>query len=141
MGSYNPTYWEIPIESAALERVPEERALWFETEEDQQRREAVREFYRTVAPVINEMIESGLTRRQREIIRLYYFYGKTQEEIAAILSLSQSTVSRHLFGTTRAGKKVGGALSKLRKSTAAGKSAVIDEAMGALRERLSQPAA
>ena len=141
MSGYNSVYWEIPVDADVLERVPADRALWFETEEDQDRRAAMRDFYRVVEPVVDEIIESALTRRQREVLRLYYFHGKTQEEIAAILNLSQSTVSRHLFGTSRAGKKVGGALCKLRKSTATGKNTVVDSALLALRERLSAPAA
>ena len=141
MADYNANYWEIPVESEVFERVSADRALWFETEEDRQRREAMREFFSAVAPVIDEMIDCALTERQREVIRLYYYYGKTQEEIATILNLSQSTVSRHLFGTARAGKKVGGALSKRRKSTLTGKNATIDGALEALRNRLAQPAA
>jgi len=51
--------------------------------------------------------------------------------------LSQSTVSRHLFGTARGGRKVGGALPKLRKAIYRRPNPAIEEALGALRERLS----
>jgi predicted transcriptional regulator len=40
---------------------------------------------------------------------------KTQEEIAVILGISQQVVSKQLFGVMRQGKKVGGAIRKLRK--------------------------
>jgi predicted DNA-binding protein (UPF0251 family) len=70
---------------------------------------------RTFKPSVNDFIEKCLTPRQKEVVKLYYYYGKTQEDIAVILQLTQSTVSRHLFGTVRSGKKVGGAIPKLRK--------------------------
>lgn len=37
-----------------------------------------------------------LTPRQREIVRLYFFEGMKIPEIASVLSLYKSTVSRHL---------------------------------------------
>lgn len=115
MAEYNADFWEISTDSRYLESVPANRALWFETPEDQVRRHAFNDFFKEVKPVVIGIIDSELTNRQREVVTLYYFQGKTQEDIAAILDLSQSTVSRHLFGTVRDGKKVGGAISKLRK--------------------------
>ena len=115
MSPFNPAFWEIQTDNATLERVPVEQALWHETETDQERRHALKDFFTEVSPVVNEFIEEKLTHRQREVVKLYYYYGKTQEDIAIILNLTQSTVSRHLFGTVRGGKKVGGAIPKLRK--------------------------
>ncbi len=115
MTEYNAAFWEIATDSRYLERVPASRALWFETDEDRSRRYAFQEFFRSVSPTVTALIDSELTTRQQEVVRLYYLQGKTQEDIATILDLSQSTVSRHLFGTVRAGKKVGGAITKLRK--------------------------
>ena len=61
------------------------------------------------------VIETQLTRRQREIVDLYFYQGKTQEEIAALLGVAQQVVSKQLFGVMRKGKRVGGAIRKLRK--------------------------
>ena len=67
-------------------------------------------------------------------------YGRTLEDIAAELALTQSTVSRHLFGTTRNGKKVGGAIPKLQKAIDKGTPAAIAEALGSLRNRMDSAA-
>ncbi|HIA48681.1 MAG TPA: sigma-70 family RNA polymerase sigma factor, partial [Candidatus Hydrogenedentes bacterium] len=77
-----------------------------------------------------------LTQRQMEVVKLHYLYGKTQEDIATILDLSQSTVSRHLFGTVRGGKKVGGAIPKLRKVIDKTENPSIDQAFDILRSKL-----
>jgi FixJ family two-component response regulator len=115
MAEYNADFWEIPIESRLLDSIPASRALWFETPEDRERRYAFRDFFQALTPLVHEIVDSELTARQREVVTLYFFHGKTQEDIAVILDLSQSTVSRHLFGTVRGTKKVGGAIPKLQK--------------------------
>jgi len=138
MSQYNPDFWEIPTDIQTLDRVDASNALWFETEIDRERRHAMRTFFEEVSPAVHDLIENKLTGRQREVVKLYYFYGKSQEDIAAILSLSQSTVSRHLFGTVRDGKKVGGAIPKLRKVIDRHRPAVIDKALEDLNERLAQ---
>jgi len=138
MAEYNASFWEISTDSRYLESVPANRALWFETEEDRVRRHAFQDFFRDVKPVIVEMIDSELTNRQRQIVTLYYFQGKTQEDIAAILDLSQSTVSRHLFGTVRDGRKVGGAISKLRKVLERKVPRDVDKAFEQLQTRLAE---
>jgi DNA-binding transcriptional ArsR family regulator len=137
MSAYNPDFWELPTGSEYLENLPASRGLWYETSEDRERRYAFEEFFGTVKPVVSELLESGLTGRQREVVKLYYLYGKTQEDIATILDLTQSTVSRHLFGTMRRGKKVGGALPKLRRLIETKKNGVVDDAFSALRGRLA----
>jgi DNA-directed RNA polymerase specialized sigma24 family protein len=71
-------------------------------------------------------------------LKLYYFYGKTQEDIAEILDLTQSTVSRHLFGTVRDGRKIGGAIHKLRKAIDRNGDEKITRALGSLQERLAE---
>ena len=138
MARFNPAFWEIQIDTAALDRTPATKGLWFETEVDQERRHALKEFFSLVAPAVEELIDTKLTKRQREVVRLYYYYDKTQEDIAAILELTQSTVSRHLFGTTRGGKKVGGAIPKLRKVIDSDKNPLIDDALTVLQERFAE---
>jgi RNA polymerase sigma factor (sigma-70 family) len=138
MTQYNPYYWEVQTDISNLERVPAERALWYETDVDRARKQAMRDFYKEVSPAVNTIIEGALTRRQREIVQLYYIHGKTQEDIASILSVKQSTVSRHLFGTSRGGRKVGGAIPKLRKAIDRRGDPQIARALGSLHSRLAE---
>ena len=43
-----------------------------------------------------QMAMNALTDAQRERVILYYFYGKSEAEIARILNVSQSSISRSL---------------------------------------------
>jgi DNA-directed RNA polymerase specialized sigma24 family protein len=138
MSGFNADFWEIPTSSKYLENIPVERNPWFETEQDRERRYALQDFFQSVLPAVNRLIETNLTDRQREILRLYYFQGMTQVEIAETLDLTQSTVSRHLFGTKRAGKKVGGAVSKLRKLLEKNDFQEVSNALQTLQTRMSQ---
>jgi len=115
MATFNAEFWEVPTESRILECVPTDKGLWYETEEDRTFRHARQDFFQDVRPIVIDLIDNELTPRQQEVLKLYYFLGKTQEDIAEILALSQSTVSRHLFGTVRNGRRVGGAVPKLQK--------------------------
>lgn len=138
MTRFNPAFWEIPTDIASLDRVSASAGLWYETEVDKQRRSAFQDFFRTVSPEVHSLIDAKLTGRQREVVKLYYYYGKTQEDIAIILNLTQSTVSRHLFGTARGGKKVGGAIPKLRKAIDSTKSPKINAALNSLQDTLAR---
>jgi hypothetical protein len=138
MAQYNPDFWEVPTDITTLDRVSADKGLWFETEIDRERKYAMRDFFEQVAPAVEAIIDEELTDRQREVVKLYYFYGKTQEDIAEILALTQSTVSRHLFGTVRDGRKVGGALPKLRKAIDRSRDENISNALGSLQERLAE---
>ena len=138
MSQFNADFWEVPTDSRILESVPASRALWFESEEDRERRYAFRDFFGTVKPVVFDLLDQELTRRQREVVTLYYVHGKTQEDIATILDLSQSTVSRHLFGTVRDGKKVGGAITKLRKLIEKKHPRIVDDAFTTLQNSLAK---
>ena len=64
---------------------------------------------------VRQIIANELTERQTECIQLYFYKGKTQEEIGSILGISRRVVSQHLFGVTRNGRQVGGAINKIRK--------------------------
>ena len=46
--------------------------------------------------VLGQALEQELTGRQLECVRLYYFEGRKQEEIAGLLGVGKSTVCRHL---------------------------------------------
>lgn len=140
MEMYSDNYREVGLGCEYLEGIPAEKGLWFESEVDRARREALRAFFDSVKPAVLEMVDGTLTPRQREVVKLYYLCEKSQEDIATILDLSQSTVSRHLFGTVRAGRKVGGAIPKLRKAMERAKPAVVDAALDELQERFAETA-
>jgi RNA polymerase sigma factor (sigma-70 family) len=67
---------------------------------------------------LTQLVATRLTPRQRRIVELYFYEGRTQQEIADELGISQQVVSRQLFGVVRGGKKVGGALKRLRDACA-----------------------
>ena len=138
MATFNANFWEVQTSSYYIESVPSERALWYESEIDRERRYAMSDFCSSVLPHVKEMVDSKLTPRQQEIVRMYYFQGKTQEEIAAALALTQSTISRHLFGTVRGGRRVGGAIPKLRKVLERSNPAQVIQALDTLQERFAK---
>ncbi len=138
MATFNPDFWEVQAPTGYLESVPSTRAMWYETEVDRERRHALQEFFQAVLPAVTDLVDVELTSRQRQILKMYYFEGKTQEEIAEQLCLTQSTVSRHLFGTVRGGKRVGGAIPKLRKAVAKRQPADVGNALAALQQRFAK---
>lgn len=138
MATFNPDFWEVPTDVTRLDRFAATSGLWFETETDRERRHAMRDFYQAVSPVVHTLIDSTLTGRQREVLRLYYFDGKTQEDIADQLAVSQSTVSRHLFGTVREGKRVGGAIRKLQKALDRTPQPEVSTALSTLQRRFAE---
>lgn len=64
--------------------------------------------------LLGELVSTQLTERQRQIVELYFTDGCTQAEIGARLGISQQVVSRQLFGVVRDGKRIGGAIRRLR---------------------------
>ena len=65
--------------------------------------------------LLRQLVQTQLTEAQRRTVELYFFEGRSQEQIAAELGISQQSVSRHLFGAVRDGQKVGGAIRRLQK--------------------------
>ena len=67
-------------------------------------------------PELREIISEALTPRQREVWRLYHFSpgGSTQQRVGEELSIRQPTVSQHLTGKVRDGRKIGGALRRVQ---------------------------
>lgn len=101
-------YWEIPVDPEILARHP--------AAEPEQARDPERQRRIDDAVVqLRTIIHTRLTPRQREIVNAYFFEGRTEAEIAQQLGIAQQVVSKHLFGTLRAGRRVGGAMAKLRK--------------------------
>ena len=69
-----------------------------------------------VGLVVQAVMVSVLTPRQREVVELYYLESLSQVDVAATLGITQATVSQHLKGKMRGGKPVGGAFRKIRKA-------------------------
>ena len=56
--------------------------------------------------ILVRAIRHELTDRQRECLRMYYLEGIKMKDIAKMLGLSNSTVSRHISTATRKLRKV-----------------------------------
>jgi RNA polymerase sigma factor (sigma-70 family) len=113
---FNPDFWEVFVERTRLESFANEDALWHEynmTHPEERARRARRT--RDTLRLVNELIRSELTSRQRESVRLYYFSHLTEQQIAERLGIPQQVVSQHLHGIMRNGRRTGGAIPKLRK--------------------------
>ncbi|MCZ6635351.1 MAG: sigma factor-like helix-turn-helix DNA-binding protein [bacterium] len=112
---YNPDFWEVQIDQTDLEQIPNEAGLWFENSEDRETRYVWEDKIKKLTPRIDSLITHALTQKQLEAMVLYFKWGKTQQEISEIMGISRRVVSQHLFGITRRGKSVGGAVKKLQK--------------------------
>ena len=71
---------------------------------------------KTIIENIKIKILPGLTSRQQQVIQLYFVYQLRQVQIAKVLGISQPTVSQHISGKKRNGKKIGGSIHKIRKT-------------------------
>ncbi len=114
MSKFNPDFWEIPVPPEYFDQLTTEDHLWYESATDGYA-EARRAKKQQVLGQIRLIIAEELTDRQYDCVHLYFYEGKTQDEIGEILGISRRVVSQHLFGVTRDGRKVGGAINKIRK--------------------------
>ena len=92
--------------------------LFYEEPGEAEKRHKREEWAKTLWPTICVIMDEVLTARQREVVYLYFFEGLNQRQIAEKLSISQQSVSEHLYGKIRNGRAVGGAMRKLRKECA-----------------------
>lgn len=119
MSKFNPDFWEISVDPSILESklvAPdflEELLATPDDREEEQERIQIRE--KAIAQ-IRMLIRTVLTPTQRQVTEMYFNRNMTQQEIAKRLGVSQQVVSRHLFGVIRNGRRIGGAMQKLRKS-------------------------
>ena len=114
MPRFNPDFWEIPVPPDFFDQFTTEDYFWYRAPDDEHT-EARRAKRQAVLEQVRQIIAKELTERQTECIQLYFYKGKTQEEIGNILGISRRVVSQHLFGVTRNGRQVGGAINKIRK--------------------------
>ncbi len=66
------------------------------------------------AELVRQAVAEALSPKQREVVEAYFFEGLSQGDIARRLGISQQVVHKRLYGVTRNGRPVGGALRKLR---------------------------
>lgn len=95
--------------------VPADRQMWHRPESDQDIDDRLRAA-EEIGLVVQAIMVSALTPRQRGVVELYYLEDQSQVEVAASLGITQATVSQHLKGKLRGGKPVGGAFRKIRKA-------------------------
>lgn len=114
MPGYDPRFWELPFDPGDLDALPE--GLVDAPDDDRSPADAAAR--KDALEAIGELVRTGLTAKQREIVQLYFYDGCSQVEIAARLGISQQVVSRQLFGVVRDGRRIGGAIARLRKACA-----------------------
>ncbi|MEZ4391551.1 MAG: sigma factor-like helix-turn-helix DNA-binding protein [Polyangiales bacterium] len=91
---------------ADLSRVPDHASLWpSEAPDDATDRRDAR---------LREALDRALTPRQRDIVAWHFFEGISQGDIARRLGVTQQVVQKAIYGDTRRGRRVGGALQRLR---------------------------
>jgi hypothetical protein len=115
LSKFNPKFWETHLDETAWENISQEQSPW-DLYNKHRRSIAIHSRKRKSAMRIikNILVRSPqLSRRQKEIMTLYYFGGKTQKEIAAKLGISQPTVNFHITGRRDAYKIIGGAEKKI----------------------------
>ena len=110
MPGQNADFWELPFDPGDLEDIPGEifDAPDPEGPDSSPARAAA-------LAGLTEVVQTELTDRQRRVVEAYFYEGLTQAEIAGRLGISQQVVSRQLFGVVRDGRRVGGAMARLRK--------------------------
>ena len=116
MARFNPDFWEIPVNFDKLTEFDTRCALWYETDEEREFRWRREDRQEQLMPELMEIIENELTSKQRQAVMLYFFGQKTQEEIGQIMEIPHQVVSQHIHGIRRNGKKIGGAIARIRKA-------------------------
>lgn len=70
------------------------------------------------AALVRNAVRAALSAKQREVVEAYFFDGLSQDQIAERLGISQQVVQRRLHGVVRRGRRIGGALARLRTALA-----------------------
>ena len=116
MPGFNRDFWEVNISQERWGKFTNEDHPFFEEAEETNRRCAEAARARRLRPQLLEILEDVLTPKQKEVVILYFFRGLNQRQIAERLGISQQVISEHLYGKKRNGRRLGGALRKLRKA-------------------------
>ena len=116
MACFDPDFWEISFEFDKLMEFDSRSSLRYETELERESRWIREDWQEQLIPRLMEIIENELTPKQRQAVILYFFGQKTQEEIGRLMGIPHQVVSQHIYGIRRNGKKIGGAIAKIRKA-------------------------
>lgn len=116
MPNFIPRFYEILLDNNELDKLSYESLFSYQSQEDPNKRLHRENARKEMLTVVFDIIESELTPRQRDCIKLYFLQEKTQAEVAEILGISRRVVSQHIYGIRRNGKRVGGAIKKIRKA-------------------------
>lgn len=116
MNKPNEVYWrDVQFESHQWANIPQSAGLWHTDRPDDAAESRLR-LAEEMTLILQAVLISALTPRQRQVLELYFLENRTQVEIAQALGLTQATVSQHLSGKRRGGSQVGGAFRRIRKA-------------------------
>jgi len=102
---------------ADLDRLSTDRLLFF-TAEAADAEEAASRRRDALHEAVRRAVQTELTDKQRRVVEAYFFEGLSQGEIARQLGISQQVVHKCLYGASRGGRTVGGALRRLELALA-----------------------
>lgn len=115
MGKGDSPYWAAHLGQDHWNNIPAESGLWNSYNHKPDRRKW-KKIYSKILPMLKRILSQYLTPRQFEVMKLcLYEPHYTQSATAHLLGISQPTVSQHLNGKRRDGKKVGGACRRIRR--------------------------
>ena len=115
MPNFVPRFWEFLLDNNELDKFPYECLFSYQNQEDPKKQLQRESEKKQILNLVIDIIESELTQRQRECVKLYFLQENTQSEVAEILGISRRVVSQHIYGIYRNGKRIGGAIKKIRK--------------------------
>ncbi|MCP5068783.1 MAG: sigma-70 family RNA polymerase sigma factor [bacterium] len=113
---FNAAFWEVPLEAEQAQSLRQEDHLYYESAPERSARLERREREPQLLAALKQLMDDTLSARQQEVVKLYYFEHKTEDEIADAFGIARQVVNQHLFGIRRGGRRIGGAVKKLRKA-------------------------
>ncbi len=111
---YDGHWWETYLTQEEWGRIPESRKMWHCPDSSEEIEGRLQTEHEMGLVAVDFLLV--LSRRQQQVVQLYCLEGRTQEEVASDLGISQQTVSQHLMGKLRNGRYIGGAFRRLRKA-------------------------
>jgi DNA-directed RNA polymerase specialized sigma24 family protein len=116
MNKHDEVHWrDVQFEPHQWASIPQSAGLWHPDPPDDAAEARLR-LAEEMILILQAVLISALTPRQRQVLELYFLENRTQVEIAEALGLTQATVSQHLSGKRRRTSQVGGAFRRIRKA-------------------------